>query len=257
MNAAACDIVIPMYREREALPALVRALEATCESLPTSTCLFVDDGSDDGTADLARELCASSKLRDARVLRHESNLGLSAALRTGFHAGRGDVVFWLDADLSYSTDVLPELLRRVDRGADVATVSPWHPSGHVEGVSKTRVLLSRGLSRACGFAVRRRSNKVHTWSAMVRAWRRDALARCLPERDGHLGVTESLLRACALGMRIEEVPATLRARVAGRSGLRILPGIVGQLGVLGAAVTGRLDSRDAASRETASQEEGR
>lgn len=260
MRIATCDVVIPLYRERAALPALVAALASldADAALPSSMYLFVDDGSGDGTAELAEALLADSQLESkARVLRHERNRGLAAGLRTAFHAGRGDVSLWFDADLSYHTDVLPRLVALVVGGADVATVSPWHPKGRVEGVPRTRVALSRGLSRACRLlAAKNRGGQeaaardgakptIHTWSAMVRAWRRTTLARCLPEREGHLGVTESLLRARALGARIEELPATLRGRVEGRSGLKVLPCIAGQLGLLGAAATGRLarDSR--------------
>lgn len=233
---------MPLYRERAALPALVEALRRLQERFAAGGShmrpILVDDGSDDGSADLAAELMVSSGLSDAQILRHDQNRGLAAALRTGFAAGQGEVVCWLDADLSYPADLLVDLVALVQDGADVATVSPWHPSGQVTGVSRPRVLLSKGLSRACRLAARTRS--VHTWSAMVRAWRRPWLARCLPERQGHCGVTESLLRAHALGARIAELPATLAGRAAGRTSMRVLPVIARQLGLLGAAATGRL-----------------
>ena len=236
------DVCVPIYRERDALPALFEAIDGL-DDAPwrvgrTVEYFLVDDGSDDDSAGLAEALVAKRALSCVHVLRHSKNLGLSAALRTGFSAGRGEVVCWLDADLSYPASVLGGLVELVASGADVATVSPWHPRGEVVGVPRRRVLLSRGLSRACRLATR--NGEIHTWSAMVRAWRRPWLARCLPEREGHLGVTESLLRAHALGARIDELPATLHARVAGRSSLRVLPGIAGQIAVLGAAATGRL-----------------
>ena len=247
---ASCDVVIPLYRELESLPALVAALEATSAELPAGKFLLVDDGSDDGTAQLAESLLRKSCLAaTARVLRHSKNLGLSAALRTGFQASQAEIVCWLDADLSYPTSVLPDLLQLLAAGADVATVSPWHPGGHVEGVALPRVWLSKGLSRAC--RVIGGGQRVYTWSAMVRAWKRETLARCLPEREGHLGVTESLLRARAIGARIAELPTTLHGRVAGRSALRILPGIAGQVGLLGAAATGRLKAQGRAEAPSA------
>ena len=182
------DVVVPLFEEREALPKLVASLAAVIDELPRASVVFVDDGSSDGSAELAEQLLRErSELgaarRRSRVLRHARNQGLAAALRTAFQVCDADAVCWLDADLSYPVELLPRLIACLDRGADVATVSPWHPAGSADVVP--------------------------------------------------------------LGARIAEVPATLRGRVDGRSSLRIVPGIAGQLRLLGAAARGQLavDSR--------------
>ncbi len=93
-----------------------------------------------------------------------------------------------------------------------------------------------------------RPGDIHTYSSMVRAWRRETLARCLPSRAGHLGVTESLLRAQNIGARVVEVPARLAWRGQRKSGLRLAPAILGQLGLMKDAAMGRLGERPASDR---------
>ncbi|MFQ5505206.1 MAG: glycosyltransferase family 2 protein [Planctomycetota bacterium] len=230
------DVIVPLYREGEGVSRLLDSLYQVLPALPRPRLYLVDDGSDDTTVELAE-----AGIRDMSIpsvlLRHRRNLGLTEALATGFRAGQGDIVCWLDSDLSYAAETLVALVRAVMDGADLALASPYHPGGRVEGVRAQRLWLSRGLSRA--YRLLRRSD-VHTYSSMVRAWRRPLLARCLPERAGHLGVTESLLRAQARGARIVEVPALLRGRQTGRSGLRVLPALFRHLHLLRDSVCGRI-----------------
>ncbi len=234
------DIVVPLYEEAEGVAALIEALAPILEQIPSSTLLLVDDGSQDGSADLAESQCQQRVAGSWKVLRHRRNFGLSQALRTAFASGRGEAVCWLDADLSYEAAVLPRLLQVLGEGAELALASPYAPGGSTEGVPPLRLLLSRGLSRSYRLLY---SQQVHTWSSMVRAWRRPLLAACLPEREGHLGVVESLVRAVERQARIVEVPACLRGRVAGSSGLKVLPTVYRHLGLLGQASLGRMEFR--------------
>jgi dolichol-phosphate mannosyltransferase len=234
------DIVVPLYEEARGLPSLIEALGPILDEIPSATLCLVDDGSLDGSADLAETLCRDRISISWKVLRHRRNYGLSRALRTAFAAGRGEAVCWLDADLSYEAAVLPRLLSALSDGADLALASPYGPGGSTEGVPTFRLLLSRGLSRSYRLLY---SRQIHTWSSMVRAWRRPLLATCLPEREGHLGVVESLVRAVERQARIVELPACLRGRVAGSSGLKVLPTVCRHIGLLGEASLGRLEHR--------------
>ena len=231
---------MPLYEETEGLPLLVEALGPILEEIPNARLLLVDDGSLDGSADLAEKLCQARIKIPWKVLRHRRNYGLSQALRTAFAEGDGEAVCWLDADLSYEAAVLPQLLAALAGGADLALASPYAPGGSTEGVPPFRLLLSRGLSRSYRLLY---SQQIHTWSSMVRAWRRSLLARCLPEREGHLGVVESLVHAVERQATIVELPACLRGRVAGRSGLKVLPTVCRHLGLLREASLGRMENR--------------
>jgi dolichol-phosphate mannosyltransferase len=216
-RGASLSVVIPCYQEAAGVSALAAQAIAFVakEGLQRAVELVVvDDGSTDHTFErLQRELGGL----DVQLLRHERNLGLTAALATGSHAAHGDLVAHVDADLSYDLDLVGALARRCDDGAHVAVASCHHPQGGAEGVPGGRVFLSRMASRiyrlATGF-------RLHTFTSMVRVYRREVLARCVPARSGFVGVTEILIRALRAGYRVDEVPAVLRARKTGASKMR-------------------------------------
>lgn len=83
------SVVIPAYNAASDLPATLESLEA--QTLPPGEVIVVDDGSSDDTAELARAW-------GARVLKHETNRGLSAARNTGIREARYEWIALLDAD---------------------------------------------------------------------------------------------------------------------------------------------------------------
>jgi len=117
------SLVIPAYNEHESLPELIEWIERVtkAESL-TYEVLIIDDGSNDGTWEVIRDL--STNHRHVRGIRFRRNYGKSAALNTGFQAASGDVVITMDADLQDSPDEIPELVRMI-REENFDLVSGW------------------------------------------------------------------------------------------------------------------------------------
>jgi dolichol-phosphate mannosyltransferase len=233
----ALTVIVPLFDEADGVASLAeelgRFLSAEGRRRPVDFVL-VDDGSRDEThAALARHFAALP----ATVLRHPQNRGLTAALATGVSAARGDLVAWLDGDLTYDPSVLSALAAAVDDGADLALASCHHPDGRVLGVPQWRVLLSRAASRGYRALTRR---PIHTFTGMVRVYRRDLLLACAPRRDGFLGVTEVLLRAIRRGAKIAEVPAVLRSRRTGRSKMRALRVAMRHLSLMAGYARGRV-----------------
>ena len=113
------SIVIPVYNEKHTLLTIVqRVLDAPIDL--DREIILVDDYSTDGTRDLYNGLAGEFPGADIRVFQHASNKGKGAALRTGFTQVRGDVVIIQDADLEYSPDDYPRLLKPIlDGRADV------------------------------------------------------------------------------------------------------------------------------------------
>jgi glycosyltransferase involved in cell wall biosynthesis len=107
------SVVVPVFNERNTLVEIVRRMRAV--ELPDSIereIIVVDDGSDDGTRDVLKQLGDST----VRVIMHERNRGKGAALRTGFANATGEYVLVQDADLEYDPEDWPRLLNPILRG---------------------------------------------------------------------------------------------------------------------------------------------
>jgi dolichol-phosphate mannosyltransferase len=103
------SIVVPAYNEEESLIPLASAIAETFAALAVAyELLVVDDGSEDNTAHVLRELAA--KHPEVRIIRFRHNAGQSAALDAGFKQARGPVVVTLDADLQNDPRDMPRLL---------------------------------------------------------------------------------------------------------------------------------------------------
>jgi dolichol-phosphate mannosyltransferase len=103
------SIVVPAYNEEENLIPLSSAIAETFAALDVAyELLCVDDGSEDDTAQVLRELAA--KYREVRIIRFQHNAGQSAALDAGFKQARGKAVVTLDADLQNDPQDIPRVL---------------------------------------------------------------------------------------------------------------------------------------------------
>jgi glycosyltransferase involved in cell wall biosynthesis len=107
------SVVVPVFNERNTLVEILRRMRAV--ELPDGIereIIVVDDGSDDGTRDVLKQLGDST----VRVVMHEENRGKGAALRTGFAHMTGEYVLIQDADLEYDPEDWPRLMHPVLRG---------------------------------------------------------------------------------------------------------------------------------------------
>jgi dolichol-phosphate mannosyltransferase len=103
------SIVVPAYNEEENLAPLTAAITEALAGLGRSyELLFVDDGSEDNTAQVVHELAA--KQREVRLIRFRHNAGQSAALDAGFKQARGRLVVTLDADLQNDPGDIPRMM---------------------------------------------------------------------------------------------------------------------------------------------------
>src|SRR5439155_25341198 len=97
------SVVVPCYNEQAGLPALFARLDALLRDGGRGwRVLFVDDGSADAT--FACLLSQVGRRPGARVVRHPTNLGLGAALRTGFRYAESPIVGTVDSDCTYAPE---------------------------------------------------------------------------------------------------------------------------------------------------------
>jgi glycosyltransferase involved in cell wall biosynthesis len=105
------SVIVPVFNERSTVAEIVRRMRAV--ELPVDLeIVIVDDGSDDGTADVLTQLRDST----VRVIKHSTNRGKGAAVRTGLENATGELVLVQDADLEYDPEDWPRLLAPVMKG---------------------------------------------------------------------------------------------------------------------------------------------
>jgi dolichol-phosphate mannosyltransferase len=209
-------VVLPTYDEAENLPGIATAILA---SLPGATLLVVDDGSPDGTGELADALAAA----DARVrVRHRpAKAGLGRAYLDGFGiaiAGGATAVIQMDADWSHEPFALPSLLAPIVADtADLVIGSRYVAGGRVEDWGLGRRLISRLGSTFARVVL---SLRPHDLTGGFKAWRASTLA-AIPfdgiHAGGYVFQIEMTHRASRAGARVAEVPITFRDRQVGRS----------------------------------------
>src|SRR5665213_1164231 len=135
-------VVLPTYNESENIDHVLRRIRA---SLPAATVLVVDDGSPDGTADLAE--IVGKELGSVEVMRRAGKSGLGSAYRAGFAWGldRGfDACIEMDAALSHEPEALPALVAPLSEGMELVIGSRYIPGGVIPNWAWHRRLLSRG-----------------------------------------------------------------------------------------------------------------
>ncbi|MBP1242406.1 dolichol-phosphate mannosyltransferase [Frigoribacterium sp. PvP120] len=207
-------VIIPTYDERENLDWIVGR---TLDSGASVDVLVVDDGSPDGTGDLADAWAA----RDPRVhvLHRTGKAGLGAAYLAGFAWGleRGyAALVEMDADGSHHPEDLPALIALL-ADDDLVLGSRWVPGGRVENWPLRRRLLSRGGSWYTRGAL---GIRVADTTGGFRAFRAEALRRIdldQVESRGYCFQVDLLWRSLQAGLRVVEMPITFTERVHGAS----------------------------------------
>ena len=119
----AVSVILPTFNERENVAEVVAGIRA---AFPDAEIIVVDDNSPDGTGQIVARIAE----RDARVrLVQRNERGLTSAIQRGVNESHGEVIFWIDCDLTMSPATMLVLLNEIERGADVATGSRFVPGG--------------------------------------------------------------------------------------------------------------------------------
>ena len=228
-------VIFPAWNEARVIrPTLLALAWAMQGNRLSAHAVLVDDGSTDATvAEAERAVAESGGRLDLTVLRHATNRGLGAGLRTGIqwcldHAADDDVVVTLDADNTQPPAMIPALVERVNEGFDVAIASRYREGSEVRGVPAHRRALSDAARAA--FRVLYPIDGVRDYTCCFRAYRVSILRRArlaygerLCTARGFEAVMDLLLRLGSLGARVSEIGFVLDYgdRV-GQSKMRIL-----------------------------------
>jgi glycosyltransferase involved in cell wall biosynthesis len=232
-------IVIPVLNEAPNLERLFDGLRATAREVPGLDVfvVLVDDGSTDGTSDLAHEV---SDGIDLTVLTHDRNRGPGYAFGTAFaylapRLRDDDLVLTMEGDNTSRTELIGAMLRRSEEGHDAVFASPYMYGGGILHTRPTRVLLSHIANTFVKefFGV----HGLLTVSSFFRLYRGGSLRRLqerygerVVERNGYESMVELVMKMVYLRMSISELPMVLDSSLrAGRSKLNTRRTIVGYL----------------------------
>jgi dolichol-phosphate mannosyltransferase len=207
-------VVLPTYNEILNVEPMLRTLRKV---VPQCDVLVVDDGSPDGTANLAEEV--AEDVGQITVLRRTKKSGLGGAYRAGFAWGLErayDHFVEIDCDFSHDPNALPTLLSAAD-DHDVVIGSRYIPGGHIPKWSLSRQLLSRGGNQYASIML---GLGVADSTAGYRVYSKKALELIdfpTVSADGYGFQIEMTYRAKRAGASIIEVPITFTDRELGES----------------------------------------
>jgi len=202
------SVFIPAHNEAGNITPLMESI-AGCfaEHAIDGEVVLVDDGSTDTTR--AEALACAERFPFLHVLSHRRNLGLTAAMRTGFRRCRGDVIVFLPADMeSHPDEDIPKLLAKMDEGYDV--VAGWR-----QGRKDAKIVASGVYN-----TVSRRLFNVQAHDMnWIKAFRREVVEGLHLRSDWHRFI---LMIAAAQGYRIGEVQVNYYPRRVGKSNFGVM-----------------------------------
>lgn len=221
-SAMRATVVVPTYQEADNIAVLLRRVRIAA---PLIGVVVIDDGSPDGTADIA-EAEADAEIAeglavagDVEVLRRTAKQGLASAYQAGFAraiAGGAEIVITMDADLSHDPAVIPQLVEACERGADLVIGSRYVPGGHIHDWPLARRALSRWGN---DYATTMLRLPIGDATSGFRAYRADVVVDTLAQMrsSGYGFLIEMAYRLARDGQKLVEVPITFVDRQLGTS----------------------------------------
>ncbi len=211
-------VIVPTLNERDNIELLLDRLDAALASIHWEI-VFVDDDSQDGTADLLVRLQRS--MSRVRVIRRIGRRGLSSACVEGMLATAAPYLAVMDADLQHDETILPAMFERLrSDDLDVVVGTRFAAGGSAGGLSKPRELLSR-----CGRLLSRMISRADLSDPMSGYFvlRRTFLDKTVRRLSGQgFKILLDLLASAPEPVRVAEVPFTFRNRHSGESKLDTL-----------------------------------
>jgi dolichol-phosphate mannosyltransferase len=209
-------VIVPTYNEAANLEPIATAI---LEALPGATMLVVDDGSPDGTGEIADRMASANPL--VRVRHRTKKQGLGRAYLDGFgvalKAG-AQVLVQMDADWSHDPKALPSLVGPVlDGSADLVIGSRYCAGGGTENWGLIRRIISRSGSLFARTVLRLAP---HDLTGGFKAWRASTLMAVPADgvrAGGYVFQIEMTYLASCGGARVVEVPILFKDRLVGQS----------------------------------------
>lgn len=214
-NTADLAVVIPTYEERNNIEPLIAALDRALGGIRYEL-IFVDDWSQDGTADLVRAIARTRG--DIRCISRLGRHGLSSAVVEGMLSTSADIIAVIDADMQHDESKLGGMFDMVARGeADIVVGSRYREGGGCGEWSAGRVKISRAATRLAQLALPRPISDPMSGFFVIR---RDVAIMLAPKLSQKgFKILLDLLMSAPEPLRVREVSYVFRTREAGVSKL--------------------------------------
>ncbi len=195
------SVILPVFNEVGHLTAEVERVRAGLDPSEFSyEIIIVDDGSTDGSAELAREIDG------VRVVQFAHNRGSGAVRRVGTQVARGDVVVWTDVDMTYPNDQIPDLVREMADHDQVVGARTSEQGTHRVVRTPVKWMIRQLAQRLAG-------RQIPDLNSGFRAFRRDVATQFLHMLpDGFSCVTTITLSFLTHGYSVGYVPIDYAAR---------------------------------------------
>lgn len=233
-NPIDTSIIIPCFNESESLPLLKEKLAPLISTADFSIQLvFVDDGSTDSTnADILRIF---SFYQNKKIIKHERNSNLGAAVRTGILNSDGKYIAAIDADGSYNpVEIIHMRTILIDNTADCISGSAVHPKAHFSvALPWYRHLLSHGVCTLYNLALFKFPHFwFYSYTAIFRLYRADVIKKIKFKSNTFMAMAEILCRLILGNYKIIDIPSNSNYRVFGYSKAKIKRLIFEHLGLI-------------------------
>lgn len=201
------SIVVPVFDEEEGLPSLKQAVDQALSAFQREwEVVFVDDGSNDRSADILKQF-ADEDPEHTRAVILRRNFGQTTAIAAGIDHSQGDVIVLMDADLQNDPADIPLMVDKLEEGYDV--VSGWCKDR--QDALLSRVLPSRIANGLISWVT---GVKLHDYGCTLKAYRREVITDFRLYGEMHRFIP---VYAHSIGARIVEMPVQHHPRRWGKA----------------------------------------
>jgi dolichol-phosphate mannosyltransferase len=211
------SIILPAYNERENIIPLI---ERTIKAIPQEKeIIVIDDNSPDGTFEVVADFCKMNPI--VRLINRKNERGLCSAVQRGINEAAGDIIVWMDCDLSMPPEKIPELINKtINEGFDVAVGSRYVPGGRDRRTDSGKFILffHTSLSRIITtFTSLMLWRTFKDWTSGFIAVKSDVIKNIPLNGDYGEYFIEMMYRILKKGYKVVEVPYELTPRQRGQS----------------------------------------
>lgn len=199
------SVVVPVYNEDNNIDPLYREITSSLSSLPkTYEIVFVDDGSNDNTFQVLKEIQERDKR--VKIIKFRRNFGKSAALNSAFDFVKGNIIITMDGDLQDNPEEIPSFVDAIEGGSDL--VSGWKYSRKDPLTKKMPSTLFNKMTRLLTGV------DLHDFNCGFKAYKKEVLDTISLYGEMHRYIPAL---AAQYGFKITELKVKHRPRSYGRS----------------------------------------